>query len=88
MVGQRLTGVARRVGDRLDFLLLGHDAPEGATLIKQVALLHAVYSTHNRLRHGAADSGGAANEIRNQLRGLLVRHPSLRAAFPDALPLI
>ena len=88
-VGQRLTGIPQRVDDRLDFLLLDNSSSlQGLTFTKQVAYLHALYNAHNSLRINAAAAQSAPSQIRNHLRGLLMRHPSLRAAFPGSLPLV
>ena len=73
---------------RLSFLLLGASPPSGAQLTRQVAFLHALYRARNRLRHQPPDDLTSATTLRAELRGILIRHPSLGAAFPSSLPLL
>jgi len=87
-VGASLTGVPRRDGDKLSFLLLDSSAPSGVLLTRMVAYWHALYRTHNRMRHQPAVGEGVRCALRAELRSLLIRHGALQAAFPSALPLV
>ena len=86
--GLILASIPRRGSDRLSFLLLDGAAPAGESLVRHVTFWHTLYRTHNYLRYNATEVAAVPERIRTELRGLLIRHGSLRAAFPATLPLV
>ena len=84
----RLTGIPRREGDRLGFVLLDPTAPSGNALVRLVAFWHALYRLRNSMRHHSVPAEGVAQALRTELRNLLTRHSALQSAYPGTLPVL